>query len=150
LPKTITEYNVFIASPGGLEDERKKFRTALEKCSAQHGRARGLTFHPLGWEDTIGGVGRPQEFINKDLKQCDYALFVLHDRWGAPTGNGYTSGVEEEWALAEQLYRENKIYNIALFFKTVDPGKLRDPGDQLKAILAFKKKIESEKRYLFS
>jgi len=74
----------------------------------------------------------------------------LHDRWGAPTGNGYTSGVEEEWALAEQLYRENKIYNIALFFKTVDPGKLRDPGDQLKAILAFKKKIESEKRYLFS
>jgi len=36
-----------------------------------------------------------------------------------------------------------------LFFKKIDSGKLADPGDQLKAVLAFKKKIEEEKRYLF-
>jgi len=149
VPKSITQYRVFIGSPSGLDDERKKFRHALEKCSAYHGYEKDVMFHPVGWEDTIGGVGRPQEQINEDLKQCDYAVFVLHDRWGSPTGNGHTSGTEEEWALAEELYRATKIRNIALFFKQVDAGKLCDPVDQLKPVLAFKKKIEKGKRYLF-
>jgi hypothetical protein len=74
----------------------------------------------------------------------------LHgSRWGSPTGGGYTSGTEEEWALAEELYRDNKIRNIALFFKDVDTRQLRDPGKQLQSVLAFKKRIEEEKRYLF-
>jgi tetratricopeptide (TPR) repeat protein len=149
MPKTITQYRVFIASPGGLDEERKKFRHVLEKCSLQHGIDKGVMFHPVGWEDTLGGAGRPQELINEDLKQCDYAVFVLHDRWGSPTGSGHTSGTEEEWALAEALYKEAKIRNIALFFKKVDAGKRADPGDQLKPVLAFRKRIEKEKRYLF-
>ncbi len=74
---------------------------------------------------------------------------MLHDRWGSPTGSGHTSGTEEEWELAEELYRANKIRNIALFFKNVDHGKLSDPGDQLKRVLEFKKKIQEEKKYLF-
>jgi len=150
MPKTITQYNVFIGSPGGLSEERESFRDALNKCSRLHASEKDVRFEPIGWEDTIGGAGRPQELINEDLRQCDYALFVFHDRWGTETGSGYTSGTEEEWALAEELYTANKIRNIALLFKKVDDGKLKDPGDQLKAVLAFKKKIETEKRYFFA
>lgn len=141
MPKNIIQYNVFIGSPGGLDDERKRFREILEKCSLYYGSTQNVRFHPVGWEDTVGGVGRPQALINEDLKQCDYAVFVLHDRWGSPTGSGHTSGTEEEWELAEELYRANQIRNIALFFKKIDPVKLTDPGDQLKSVLAFKKKI---------
>jgi tetratricopeptide (TPR) repeat protein len=94
-------------------------------------------------------VGRPQSQINDDLRQCDYAVFVLHDYWGSPTGNGHTSGTQEEWELAVELYKENKIRNIALFFKDVDPGKLKDPGDHLKPVLAFKQEIIDSKLYLF-
>ncbi|WP_332119469.1 tetratricopeptide repeat protein [Azorhizobium caulinodans] len=149
MPKNIVQYSVFIGSPGGLNDERQKFREILEKCSLYYGSDKGVRFHPVGWEDTTGGAGRPQNLINEDLKQCDFAVFVLHDRWGSPTGSGHTSGTEEEWELAEELYKANKIRNIALLFKAVDPVRLADPGDQLKAVLAFKKKIEAEKRYLF-
>ena len=149
MPKSISQYSIFIGSPSGLDDERRKFRVSLEKCSRHHGIEKGALFHPVGWEDTIGGAGRPQELINDDLRQCDYAVFVLHDRWGSPTGSGYSSGTEEEWALAEELYRANKIRNIALFFKQVDPGKIADPGQHLKPVLEFKKRIEEEKRYLF-
>ncbi len=150
MPKSITQYRVFIASPGGLEAERECFRKRLEKCSRSHGEQHEVQFHPVGWEDTLSGAGRPQEQINEDLRQCDYAVFVLHDRWGSPTGNGHTSGTEEEWNLAEQLYAERKIRNIVLCFKNIDPSRLRDPGEQLKAVLVFKQKIESERRYFFS
>ena len=149
VPKLLTQYRVFIGSPGGLDEERGCFRHKLERYTALHSEPRSVAFHPVGWEETVGGVGRPQELINEDLSQCDYAVFVLHDRWGSLPGSGFTSGTEEEWALAEELYRANKIRNIALFFKKVDPRQMHDPGEQLKMVLAFKKRIEGEKRYLF-
>src|SRR4029077_16196390 len=133
--------------PSGLDAEREGFRRKLERYTAMHGEPRGVTFHPGGWEETVGGVGRPQELINEDLRQCDYAVFVLHDRWGSPPGGVFTSGTEEEWALAERLYTANKIRNIALFFKRIDPRQLRDPGEQLKMVLAFKERIKAGKRY---
>ncbi len=149
MPKQLTQYRVFIGSPGGLDEERICFQSKLVKYSALNAEHRGVLFHPVGWEDTTSGVGRPQALINEDLKQCDYAVFVLHDRWGSPTGGGYTSGTEEEWALAEELYKANTIRNIALFFKRVDQRQIKDPGKQLKAVLSFKKWIEDRKQYLF-
>ena len=102
MPKSLTQYRAFIASPRGLDEERRCFRRRLERFTAVHAEPVGVIFHPVGWEETVGGVGRPQELINEDLNQCDYAVFVLHDRWGSSPGGGsiYTSGVEEEWALA--------------------------------------------------
>jgi tetratricopeptide (TPR) repeat protein len=150
VPKTITQFRIFIASPSGLDEERQRFRQRLVKFTEQHAQHKDTHFHPVGWEDTVGGVGRPQELINQDLKECDYAVFVLHDRWGSPTGEGFSSGVEEEWRLAEELYEANKIRNIALFFKQVDPRQLDDPGKQLTAVLAFQQRIVAGKQYLFT
>jgi uncharacterized protein DUF4062 len=148
VPKSLTQYRIFIGSPGGLEEERKRFRDLLDKYTRLHGEPKGVTFFPVGWEDTVGGAGRPQAIINEDLKQCDYAVFILQDRWGTPTGT-HSSGLEEEWELAEQLYKKTSIRNIALFFKKVDAGKLLDPGLQLTKVMDFKKKIEAGKRFLF-
>ena len=149
MPRALTQYRVFIGSPGGLDEERTCFHTKLRKFTAVHADERGVVFHPVGWEDTPGGVGRPQALINEDLKRCDYAVFVLHDRWGSQSGGSYTSGTEEEWALAEELYKQNKIRNIVLFFKAVDPRQMRDPGRQLESVLCFKKRIAEGKNYLF-
>ena len=149
VPKLLTQYRVFIGSPGGLDDERECFRSKLERFSALHAEPQSVLFRPVGWEDTLGGVGRPQALINEDLKQCDYAVFVLHDRWGSPTGRRYTSGTEAEWALAQKLYRDNKVRKIVLFFKKVDSRQLRDPGKQLEQVLDFKKQIEEGRQHFF-
>ena len=109
---------------------------------------RGVLFHPVGWEDTLAGPGRPQELINNDLRDCDYAVFVLHDRWGTPTGS-YSSGTEEEWSIAEELYAATKLRRVILFFKKVDARQMTDPGDQLKQVLAFRKKVETERKHFF-
>lgn len=87
--------------------------------------------------------------INEDLKTCDYAVFLLHDRWGSPTGDGHTSGFAEEWELAQSLYKEGKLFNILLLFKSVTDAHAKDAGPQLTQVLKFKQQIESGKKYLF-
>jgi Domain of unknown function (DUF4062) len=144
------QYRIFIGSPGGLDQERECFRSKLKNYTDLNTEPRGVLFHPVGWEGTLGGVGRPQERINEGLKRCDYAVFVFHDRWGSPSGEDDKSRTEAELALAEELYKANKLRNIVILFKKVNPRQMQDPGDQLKKVLEFKKRIEQEEKYLYT
>ncbi|NVO17078.1 MAG: DUF4062 domain-containing protein [Rhodoplanes sp.] len=150
MPRTLVEYRVFIGSPSGLEEERDSFRKKIDRFNKVHGNPSGVIFSAVGWEDARSSAGRPQELINKDLCTCDYAVFLFHDRWGSPTGSGKSSGTEEEWEVAEQLYEEKRIRNIHLFFKDVDSGRQRDPGPQYQRVKEFKEAIETGRKYLFN
>jgi hypothetical protein len=45
-------------------------------------------------------MGRPQSLINEDLKDCDYFVLILWDRWGSPSGDErYTSATSEEYSI---------------------------------------------------
>jgi tetratricopeptide (TPR) repeat protein len=148
MPRCLTQYRVFIGSPSGLETERTLFRDILEEYTTTDAKRKGVIFDPVGWEDTIGGFGRPQSLINEDLKRRDYAVFVLHDRWGSPTGRRYSSGTEEEWKLAEKLIEKKRLRNMILFFRKIDADKLYKPDQQLHNVLEFRDKIYSERQYL--
>lgn len=147
-------YRIFIATPGGLDEERKAFRKVTEEYNDSDALRRGVMFLPVGWEVTLGGVGRPQGLINTDLRECDYLVLVLWDRWGSPTGNEddtFTSGTEEEYEVALECLanQELPMKQLVVFFKAVDERKLSDPGEQLKKVLAFREKLEREKTLLF-
>lgn len=148
----ITHYKVFVASPGGLESERKAFKNALLSHNDADAIERSCFFQPIGWEITLGGVGRPQEKINQDLKKCDYFVLLLWNRWGSPTGrDDVTSGTHEEFMLANELLNDSSapMREIVVFFRGVDAALLSDPGPQLQKVLDFKRQIEEEKRLLF-
>jgi tetratricopeptide (TPR) repeat protein len=147
-------YRIFIATPGGLDEERRAFRKVTEEYNESDATRRGVIFLPVGWEITLGGVGRPQTLINKDLRECDYLVLVLWDRWGSPTGDEhatFTSGTEEEYEVAmECLADENfPMRQVVVFFKAVDERKLSDPGEQLKKVLDFRERLEKENKLLF-
>jgi len=57
----ITNYRIFIASPGGLDDERKAFKDTIANYSDSEAIPRGALFSPIGWEITLRGIGRAQE-----------------------------------------------------------------------------------------
>jgi uncharacterized protein YjbI with pentapeptide repeats len=145
---------VFIASPSGLEAERRLFQETLREFSEEIS-SRGLSFAPIGWELTLGGVGRPQELINKDLVTCDYFVLVLGDRWGsAPLAHGtakFTSGCEEEFNLALECLADSSkpMRQVVVFFKDINKKMLNDPGPQLKQVLEFKRYLEDSKKHLF-
>ncbi|CQR41613.1 hypothetical protein THICB3110182 [Thiomonas sp. CB3] len=91
--------------------------------------------------------------INDELRQCDFFVLVLWDRWGSPTGSkeGHTSGTAEEYSVAQACLADEKspLQEIVVFFKAVEARQLSDAGPQLQAVLKFKKELEESKSALF-
>jgi hypothetical protein len=84
-------YEVFFASPGGLEEERLAFQNIIDEYNHSEAHPRGVSFVPVAWEDTLEdtlpGVGRPQAKINESIRACDYFVLMFWDRGGtSPAG----------------------------------------------------------------
>ena len=60
MPGLLHDFRVFIATPGGLDLERKAFRDSLQEHNELDPQGRRVIFTPIGWELTLGGQGRPQ------------------------------------------------------------------------------------------
>lgn len=80
-------------------------------------------------------------------------MLVLHDRWGSHPGDpgGATSGTEEEYRLAQKCHvdPDRAMKDIQVFFRSVEPNQMADPGVQLKAVLDFKGKLERERQLMY-
>lgn len=153
MPKELTGLHIFIASPGGLADERKAFVDVIERVNHDHAHAAGVTFIPRGWEYASAGVGRPQELINEQVRESDYLVVLLWDKWGKPPGGGkYTSGTQEEYAVAVESLKDadGSMQDIVVLFKGVNERQMADPGDDLKKVLNFKDELEKSRLLLYS
>ncbi len=155
MPTNLTCLKVFIASPSGLSDERRAFRDEIKQYNESDAIPRGVFFEPVGWEDTLGRVGRPQSIINEDVRESDYFVLLLWDRWGSPpdtkVDQPFSSGTEEEYHVALKCHGDGALpmRQLVLMFKAVDARQLSDPGRQLDKVLEFREKIEREKSHLF-
>lgn len=153
MPQEITSYKIFIASPGGLDRERQAFRDAIASYNESEAIHRGAYFIPVGWELTLGGIGRPQDLINEEIRQCDYFVLLLWNRWGSPPDRigRFSSGTEEEFSVAMECAHDPAfpMRQVVIYFKSPDPQQLSDPGEQLQRVLEFKKRLEAEKHHLY-
>ena len=147
--KTLRVIKIFIASPRDVQAERTIFRDIVNEVNEIKANSLEIALKPLGWEDTLPGKGRPQALINKDIEDCDLIIMLLWKRWGTPTGK-YTSGFEEEYELAKGLNEEREGRpEILLYFRAVSEEMMADPGEQLRKVLEFRKKVETEKKFLY-
>lgn len=140
---------VFLASPGDLTEERKAAKLIVDDFNSQLAEPFGYQVELVGWEDTLPGVGRPQEIINRDLDGCDLFVGMLWKRWGTPPGTEpFTSGFEEEFSRSMARNEKEGRPEINLLLKELDAASLADPGDHLKKVLAFKERVFAEKKLL--
>lgn len=148
MPTDIKALLVFIASPGGLDDERAAIRSEISEFNEERLEDTGRVYIAKGWEDVAGQLGRAQSAINPLIETCDYLIMMLADRWGTPPGGPatHTSGTQEEFRLAQQLVASTDapMKDVLLLFKGLPEDRLRDPGPQLQQVLDFKKEREKE------
>ncbi len=149
MAKELSARRIFLASPGGLEDDRRSIRDAMTRYNETTSWSSGVALIPCGWDNMSGGAGRPQTKINAALATCDFMVLLLCDRWGSPPGgtNSYESGTEEEFHEALRLLKDPTapLRDLWLVCKPPSHSQLRDPGDQLKKVLAFRSKLDAAK-----
>jgi len=144
---------VFIATPGGLDEERRIFQELLQRHHTDSAGTTGVTFVARGHEQAFAGVGRPQEVINAQVRESDYLIVVFWDRWGQATSadSKYTSGTEEEFEVGLECLRdpEAPMRDILVLFRKADDRQINDPGDQFKLVQAFRTRLERERILLY-
>lgn len=139
----LEKYPIFISSPSDLVDERKMFHEVIESTNKLKAKSKGILLDGICWEDTLPAMGRPQDKINNDLKNSRLVVMLLWKRWGSSTGK-YSSGFEEEFEEAQKNGKDTWVY-----FRDVPNYMVDDPGEQLKKVLEFQNKVETEKTCLF-
>lgn len=147
MEKDLRELRVFMASPGDLTDERDALRNLERRLNAML-RERGVRVSIEGWEEVQPDAGAPQELINPLVHSCDVFVGLLNVRWGTPTDND-SSGFSEEFNIALKRRQEGGTTpTIGMYFREIDPERLRDKGPQLEAVLAFKERVEAQRLVL--
>ena len=139
---------LFLASPNDVVRERKIAEDVIAAINRDFSDHTNCTVELLAWEHVQPGAGRPQERINLCVDQCDLFVGILWKRWGSPAGNGQT-GFEEEFERASRIQHSVGSPDLWIFFKDVDAESSEDPGQQLRQVLAFRRRLESEQQVLY-
>ena len=98
MPYPATVFQVMIASPGDVAEEREKARELIHQWNANHSREKGIVLLPADWTThSSPEMGdRPQEIINKQvLEDSDLLVGIFWTRLGTPTGEAQSGTVEE-------------------------------------------------------
>ena len=143
--------HTFLASPGDLQDERKAVHDVVDAFNECWADEFGYQIELLGWEDTVAGVGRPQQIINREVDRCGLFIGLMWKRWGTPPDKDgkFSSGFHEEFERSMDRRERSGSPEIALFFKKIPDGYMEDPGDDLRRVLDFQNTIIAEKKLLF-
>jgi energy-coupling factor transporter ATP-binding protein EcfA2 len=150
MPKSRTQYRIFVASPRDVAEEREIARKVVAGLSKDLGEAGRFSVEACGWEDVRPGLarepGRVQTLINPLVEQADLLIGILWKRFGTYTGVA-ESGTQEEFDLICKRWEQRQPVDVMMYFRDVPPDMLEDPGPQLAAVLRFRTSLEQRGLY---
>ena len=120
---TSTVYNIMIASPNDVGEERKITREKIWDWNNINSLSRNIVLLPVSWEfNSVPSMGeRPQEIINKQvLNSADLLVGIFWTRIGTPTGKALSGSVEE----IEKHINSGKPAMLYFSNKPVIPGSI--------------------------
>lgn len=150
MPRTVTTYNIFLASPNELCDERDQVDKIIGILNDIYSTHHTIELTPIRWERHVyPDAGRPQAVINAQIGKYDIFIGMMWKWYGMAAGardHEEESGTAEEFRLARQAHERNP--SMKLFFYFVEEPfwpKSKDDIDQLKKVFSFRKEIERKK-----
>lgn len=134
-------YNVLIASPSDVPEERNAIAQALHDWNALHAQTSQMFLQPVMWEThSAPAMGdRPQGLINKQVvRSCDMLIGAFWTRLGSPTGVEESGTVEEiKWFLGNKK-------PVMLYFSKAHVDLDNVDMDQLSKLKTFKESIRNK------
>jgi len=144
---------VFLASPSGLEDERKHFREIIWKFNEKVVLKTKFFFIPVMVEQMTGGDGQAQGRINKTIDGCDYCITMFWDNLGSPpeadSPEGSESVTDGEHKKAVKLKAEGELKEAVIFLKKIPPRQLADKGPALERLLNYVEERKKDSHLVF-
>jgi len=132
-------YNVMIASPGDVADDREVARLAVHRWNDLHAEDKGVVLLPIGWvtHSYPEKGSHPQSVINKQvLERADILIALFNARLGTPT-EGYDSGTVEEIQKAHADGKHTMVY-----FSNRDIKREQFEPDEYKRLEAYKEQFD--------
>jgi len=153
MPKTITKYRIFLASPSDLNEARVAFDDVIQELNLTFGKLNDISLELLKWETHSApaiSLSNQQKIISDDLGD-DYDLFIglLWKKFGTPTDEA-DSGTEEEFLNAYNRFLKSPNSLQILFYFNTSPIPFSEINpEQIKKILDFKSDLEKNKNLLY-
>jgi hypothetical protein len=136
-----TVFNVLIASPSDVPEERQAIAECLHSWNAVNAKDMGKVLLPVMWESHSAPsmADRPQGVINDQIvRDCDMLIGVFWTRLGSPTGKAKSGTVEEvNWFM-----KQKKPAMLYFSKSNVDPDKL--DMDQWHELKTFKTSLSNK------
>ena len=141
MPYQATVYNVMIASPSDVENERKLAREALYEWNSLHSDDKNIVLLPIGWDThTAPEMGaHPQTIIDKQiLGNADLLIGIFLHRLGTPTldaqsGTAHEIDSHTDSGKPAMIYFLEENVNPSLFDK-----------EQYEKLMAFKNDMKKK------
>lgn len=136
-PSQALVYQILIASPSDVQEERKLVRDLIYDWNASNSADTGVVLLPVMWEThSAPEMGdRPQAIINRKIvEQCHALVAMFWTRIGTPTGN-FESGTVEE---IEQFVSSGRRAMLYFSSKPVAPDRI--DHQQMTGVRAFQEK----------
>lgn len=138
--------NIFISSPSDVESERESIHSVVNDVNRTLGTKLGLFLRIKDWKEFRASGQCPEEFLKKQLQDCDLFIMIFYRRFGSPpsSNSNFQSGTEFEYEIAQELRKisNNNHPEICAYFKEINDNiLLNDPGPELNKVLKFKKML---------
>ena len=144
MPRNTAVFQVFVASPSDVSDERRLLEGIIRQLNKIWSRSLDITFELLKWETDVrpSFSTDPQTAINEQIGlEYDVFIGIFWGRIGTPTPRA-ASGTIEEFELAYSRFMSSKTSpEIMIYFKDAGIAPSKIDTDQLQKVNEFRESL---------
>lgn len=147
MPRNTAVFQVFVASPSDVADERNLLEGVIRQLNQIWSKSLGISFELVKWETDVypSFSSDPQAAINDQVGE-DYDVFIgiFWGRLGTPTPRAI-SGSMEEFERAYKRFQATKTSpEIMIYFKDAGIPPSKSDPQQLQKVNEFRESLTSK------
>src|SRR5689334_22425448 len=126
---------IYLASPTDLAEERRLLSDLLEQINKSIAGERDLFLELVSSEEPVPATLEVREaarIVNSDL-----FVLIMWKNWEESDW----ASTEQKLRVAEGSFEHNRRPRTMLYFRSVSPSMMADPGDELQKVISFRSKV---------